>query len=78
MAREKVIGSEGFGESDRQRDAALRPKLLREVIGQKKVAERLQIAVNAATQGTTRSHSVRWPPWPRQNDVRNRAAQRTR
>jgi holliday junction DNA helicase RuvB len=48
MAREKILGSEGFGESDRQRDAALRPKLLREVIGQKKVAERLQIAVNAA------------------------------
>jgi Holliday junction DNA helicase RuvB len=47
MAREKVIGTAPT-ENDRQRDAALRPKLLAEVIGQKKVVNRLQIAVNAA------------------------------
>ena len=32
---------------DRKRDAALRPKWLREIIGQKSVTQRLQIAVNA-------------------------------
>jgi len=47
MAREKVIGP-GPADDDRKRDAALRPKLLSEVIGQKKVVNRLQIAVNAA------------------------------
>lgn len=47
MAREKVIGPAPT-DNDRQRDAALRPKLLTEVIGQKKVVNRLQIAVNAA------------------------------
>src|SRR5919197_1529334 len=47
MPREKVISPDAIVE-DRQRDAALRPKLLAEVVGQKKVAERLQIAVNAA------------------------------
>lgn len=47
MAREKVIGP-GTSDDDRKRDAALRPKLLAEVIGQKKVVNRLQIAVNAA------------------------------
>lgn len=47
MAREKVIGP-GQPDDDRKRDAALRPKLLAEVIGQKKVVNRLQIAVNAA------------------------------
>jgi Holliday junction DNA helicase RuvB len=35
-------------DDDRQRDAALRPKFLREVIGQTEVARRLNIAVNAA------------------------------
>ncbi|OWK34511.1 Holliday junction branch migration DNA helicase RuvB [Fimbriiglobus ruber] len=48
MAREKIIGPGGPSDDDRKRDAALRPKLLREVIGQKKVAERLQIAVDAS------------------------------
>src|SRR5262245_10375427 len=48
MAREKVIGPGPTDDEDRKRDAALRPKLLREVIGQKRVAERLQIAVNAS------------------------------
>src|SRR5438876_9911128 len=48
MAREKILGPESPGDPERQRDAALRPKLLREVIGQVQVRERLQIAVNAA------------------------------
>src|SRR3954447_18510197 len=48
MAREKVIGA-AAGDDDRKKvDAALRPKLLKEVIGQRKVAERLEIAVKAA------------------------------
>src|SRR5688500_16711300 len=47
MAREKVIGP-GPSDDDRKRDAALRPKLLREVIGQTRVSERLQIAVDAS------------------------------
>ncbi|CAN5587490.1 Holliday junction branch migration DNA helicase RuvB [soil metagenome] len=48
MAREKILGSESVPDPERQHDAALRPKLLREVIGQGAVRERLQIAVNAA------------------------------
>src|SRR6476661_1599989 len=46
MARTPVITS--VPDDDRQRDAALRPKFLREVIGQTEVARRLAIAVNAA------------------------------
>src|SRR4051812_47398040 len=46
MARTPVITN--GPDDDRQHDNALRPKLLREVIGQTKVAHRLQIAVNAA------------------------------
>ncbi len=49
MAREKVIGPGPPGDDERKKvDAALRPKLLKEVIGQKRVAERLQIAVDAS------------------------------
>jgi Holliday junction DNA helicase RuvB len=47
MAREKVITTVPADEV-KQHDAALRPKLLKEVIGQKKVAERLEIAVRAS------------------------------
>src|SRR5436853_112805 len=47
MAREKVIGP-GPEEETKKVDAALRPKLLKEVIGQKRVAERMQIAVDAS------------------------------
>ena len=46
MARTPVIT--GNPEEERQHDAALRPKLLREVIGQVEVSRRLAIAVNAA------------------------------
>src|SRR5271154_3101116 len=52
MARETVIASGASGDDknreDKNRDAALRPKLLKEVIGQRKVAERLAIAVKAS------------------------------
>src|SRR5690242_20357069 len=47
MARTPVITSVP-DDDDRKRDAALRPKYLREVIGQTEVARRLAIAVNAA------------------------------
>src|SRR5216683_2813659 len=51
MAREAIITpgtGPGPGDDDRKRDAALRPKWLREIVGQKAVAERLQVAVNAS------------------------------
>jgi Holliday junction DNA helicase RuvB len=47
MARETVI-SRSPADDTKKQDAALRPKFLREVIGQRKVAERLEIAVRAA------------------------------
>ena len=47
MAREKVLTTVPDDESKKV-DAALRPKLLQEVIGQKKVAQRLEIAVRAS------------------------------
>lgn len=47
MAREKVITTPP-GDDNNKHDAALRPKLLKEVIGQRKVAERLEIAVRAS------------------------------
>src|SRR5438445_9953481 len=45
MPREPIVHGNG---EEKQRDAALRPKWLREVIGQKAVTQRLQIAVNAS------------------------------
>lgn len=50
MPREKVqtAASAPVVEPDRQRDAALRPTRLAEVVGQRAVAERLEIAVKAA------------------------------
>src|SRR6059036_1148778 len=48
MPREAIVGGGGDGPDDpRLRDAALRPRWLREVIGQKAVAQRLGIALNA-------------------------------
>src|SRR5436305_649969 len=47
MAREKVLTTASADEVKKV-DAALRPKLLKEVIGQRKVAERLEIAVRAS------------------------------
>src|ERR687898_316385 len=47
MAREKVITTVP-DDDNHKHDAALRPKLLKEVIGQRKVAEKLEIAVQAS------------------------------
>src|SRR5215470_6604271 len=47
MAREAVVRGGSSEEEDKNRDAALRPRLLREVIGQKAVVQRLGIAINA-------------------------------
>jgi Holliday junction DNA helicase RuvB len=46
MAREPVLRSEELPE-DRERNSALRPRWLREVIGQKAVVQRLTISLNA-------------------------------
>ena len=46
MAREAVVQAE-MPEDDRHRDAALRPRWLREVIGQKAVVQRLGIVLKA-------------------------------
>src|SRR5215475_8714725 len=46
MARQAIVQSGGDEES-RQRDAALRPRWLREVVGQKAVVQRLGIVLNA-------------------------------
>jgi Holliday junction DNA helicase RuvB len=46
MARQPVVQSSGNND-DRNRDAALRPRWLREVIGQKAVVQRLGIVLNA-------------------------------
>jgi Holliday junction DNA helicase RuvB len=47
MARQTIVSADNAAGEDRQRDAALRPKLLREVIGQKAVVQRLGIVLNA-------------------------------
>lgn len=47
MPRETIVSGGPPGDDDRQRDAALRPKLLKEVIGQKAVVQRLGIVLNA-------------------------------
>jgi Holliday junction DNA helicase RuvB len=47
MARQVVVKPES-AEEQRQRDTALRPRLLREVVGQKAVVQRLVIALNAS------------------------------
>src|SRR5213593_3941062 len=46
MARERIVQGEQ-PEEQRQRDAALRPRWLREVIGQRAVVQRLGIVLNA-------------------------------
>jgi Holliday junction DNA helicase RuvB len=48
MAREAIVqNGSGPGDGDDNRDAALRPRFLREVIGQKAVVQRLGIVLNA-------------------------------
>ncbi len=46
MVREAIVNASGPGE-ERERDAALRPRWLREVIGQRAVVQRLGIVLNA-------------------------------
>src|SRR3982750_4351307 len=46
MVRETIVTGDGEGK-ERERDAALRPRWLREVIGQKAVVQRLGIVLNA-------------------------------
>jgi Holliday junction DNA helicase RuvB len=46
MTRQPVVKAE-TSEEQKQRDTALRPRLLREVVGQKAVVQRLTIALNA-------------------------------
>ncbi len=48
MVRERVLSDTAPTDEQRRRDAALRPRWLREVIGQRKIVERLTIAVAAA------------------------------
>jgi Holliday junction DNA helicase RuvB len=47
MARQPIVQAEAT-EDDRKRDAALRPRLLREVIGQRSVKDRLEILLRAS------------------------------
>src|SRR5437870_9240412 len=47
MARQPIVQAEKF-EDDKQRDTALRPRFLREVIGQQSVKQRLEILLRAA------------------------------
>src|SRR5262245_57781298 len=46
MARQAIVQGDG-PEDEKQRDAALRPRRLSEVIGQKAVVQRLSIVLNA-------------------------------
>src|SRR5436305_278569 len=47
MAKQAIVHGEIPDDDDRQRDVALRPRFLREVIGQKSVVQRLGIVLNA-------------------------------
>jgi Holliday junction DNA helicase RuvB len=47
MARQPVVQGDAPQDDDKKRDAALRPRFLREVIGQKPVIQRLTINLNA-------------------------------
>src|SRR6266704_6693367 len=47
MAKQAIVTGDLPSDDDRQRDVALRPRLLREVIGQKSVVQRLGIVLNA-------------------------------
>ena len=47
MARQPVVQGES-GDEERRRDDVLRPRRLKEVIGQQSVVKRLEVAINAA------------------------------
>ena len=48
MARQPIVQGETPGDDDKKRDAVLRPRFLREVIGQESVKRRLEILLRAA------------------------------
>jgi Holliday junction DNA helicase RuvB len=48
MARQPIVQNGGSGDDEKSRNAALRPRLLREVIGQQSVKQRLEILLRAA------------------------------
>src|SRR5438552_1875852 len=48
MARQPIVQGDPPGDDDKKRDAALRPRFLREVIGQQSVKQRLEILLRAA------------------------------
>jgi Holliday junction DNA helicase RuvB len=47
MARQPIVQGNAGGDDDKQRDNALRPRWLKEVIGQQAVVQRLSIHINA-------------------------------
>src|ERR671930_444778 len=47
MARQAIVQGDQLPEDERQRDASLRPRWLREVIGQQAIVQRLGIVLNA-------------------------------
>ncbi|MBI3410834.1 MAG: Holliday junction branch migration DNA helicase RuvB [Planctomycetes bacterium] len=47
MAREAIVQGDNAADEEKKRDAVLRPRLLKEVIGQKAVVQRLGIVLNA-------------------------------
>src|SRR5438876_9652536 len=47
MVRQTIVQGENLSDEDKKRDAVLRPRLLKEVIGQKAVVQRLGIVLNA-------------------------------
>src|SRR6516165_1154554 len=47
MAKQAIVHGETPGDDDRQRDVALRPRFLREVIGQQSVVQRLGIVLQS-------------------------------
>jgi Holliday junction DNA helicase RuvB len=48
MARERIVGADQTEDNSRERDASLRPRWLREVIGQQKVVQQLKVVLNAS------------------------------
>lgn len=59
MARQAIVQGDAAGDDEKRRDAALRPRLLREVIGQQSVKQRLEILLKAAKKlGEPLSHMI--------------------
>jgi len=48
MARERIVSADQPDDNGRERDASLRPRWLREVIGQQKVVQQLKVVLNAS------------------------------